>query len=113
MRTWTYYGVRSGELPEGEAYYAFIYPSPNLVRMTGTREPIKELTLVETEDEESQYWGWITKGRDYPTLIHSPKAFNLQFPSGYVDEEERGRGVRVKLNVVAEKDYVPIKPIGE
>lgn len=53
-----------------------------------------------TEDQDGSHWGWITRGRDEPTMIQPTRhQFETQFPYGWRSEQERGHGRMVRLRV--------------
>ena len=106
MRSWTFYALQSQDFtPLGDFRYHSIYPTPRLVRMTGSREQIVEITLV--EDQQGEYMGWIDKNRDEPSMIQLPHAFKVQFPGGYQENVKRGQGEVVYLSIQNAKNYVP------
>lgn len=66
------------------------------VRAYGHDELLAEVTLV--EDPKGLLLGWMSNDHDYPVMVQHHRLFNMQFPSGYEAEVERGGGTVVRLS---------------
>lgn len=91
-RTW------DGFAQEGEHRYLTVDTRRRMMKFRGVKdEDILNVKLI--EDPTGEYFGWIDTGKENPEMIRTETIFQVQFPGGYQELVDRGRGQVVRLRI--------------
>ncbi len=95
----TYWAHRlENRTPKGNFNFNNIFEDERALRMCGYKPSEYEKVSVK-ENPKGEYLGWVATGHNFPSMITLDRLFEINFPNGHKAEEQRGRGVAVRLDV--------------
>jgi hypothetical protein len=103
MRTWLCYGLPTSVDAEGNPVFSLLRPTYRQARFAYTSDTIYEVELEEVEIGPLK--GWVDVGTDNISAINRVGIFEIAFPNGSKDKEDKGLGKAVFLNVKSYKVY--------
>src|ERR1035437_3000050 len=95
---WSLYALHRINEGNGKKYFVHI-GSKRWVDLHLLKE--KAVRVKVTEDKRGEYWGWLDKNDDKPSMIWPNEIkYTMCFPYGPEAEEARGKGKTIRMNIV-------------